>query len=410
MKSKHGARVELDESIMTDLPNTDRADKKGIALNPFRKQKTADDMKRINAAKEREAKQSGLYKKQSPAQRSNTVKQYMDLVKHLGESNDHYEKAERHAEDAASAKEAGDHASYHMHMADHHGSMAEWHYSKGRNDAGDKHSDKAADHEMAAHEIRRMNKEEVEKPTGKLKDACWKGYTAVGMKMKNGKKVPNCVPVNEEEVCDVCGKSPCECDKPQTGPVATDKPFDPMFKEDEDEIEFPDMSDDEIDKMADDLSDDDYLETYDDDELGIVDDETGEELEANEDEEEKLKESKLMEVLSRVERMKAKARIRRTKAKRERATKIALKRYSTTATINKRARRLAIKLMKKRLLRGRDPSKISVGEKERIERTLEKRKAIIGRVAMRLAPRVRKVEKARLSHSKYTQGSPNVTF
>jgi hypothetical protein len=27
-----------------------------------------------------------------------------------------------------------------------------------------------------------------------LKDACWKGYTAIGMKMKNGKKVPNCVP------------------------------------------------------------------------------------------------------------------------------------------------------------------------------------------------------------------------
>lgn len=31
-----------------------------------------------------------------------------------------------------------------------------------------------------------------------LKQACWKGYTAVGMKMKNGKKVPNCVPVKEE--------------------------------------------------------------------------------------------------------------------------------------------------------------------------------------------------------------------
>jgi hypothetical protein len=27
-----------------------------------------------------------------------------------------------------------------------------------------------------------------------LKDACWKGYTALGMKTKNGKKVPNCVP------------------------------------------------------------------------------------------------------------------------------------------------------------------------------------------------------------------------
>ena len=40
--------------------------------------------------------------------------------------------------------------------------------------------------------------QELKEPTGKLKDACWKGYTAVGMKMKNGKKVPNCVPQNEE--------------------------------------------------------------------------------------------------------------------------------------------------------------------------------------------------------------------
>ena len=27
---------------------------------------------------------------------------------------------------------------------------------------------------------------------------CWKGYTQIGMKMKNGKEVPNCVPVTEE--------------------------------------------------------------------------------------------------------------------------------------------------------------------------------------------------------------------
>ena len=259
-----------------------------------------------------------------------------------------------------------------------------------------------------------IEEKKVSEPTGKLKDACWKGYTAVGMKTKNGRKVPNCVPVNEEEieeeVCPVCGKSPCECEKPNAGPVATDKPFDPFFKEDEDEIDFPEPSDDEIDGMANELSDDDYLDAYDEDELGIIDDETGEELEADEEEEKKLKESALMEVLSRIERMKAKARIRRTKAKRERATKIALKRYSNTATINKRARRLAIKLMKKRLLRGRDPSKVSVGEKERIERTLEKRKAIIGRIATRLAPRVRKVEKARLSHTKYTQGSQPSVF
>jgi len=45
--------------------------------------------------------------------------------------------------------------------------------------------------------------EEVKEPTGGLKKACWTGYTAVGMKMKGGRKVPNCVPeevVNEDGI------------------------------------------------------------------------------------------------------------------------------------------------------------------------------------------------------------------
>ncbi len=279
-----------------------------------------------------------------------------------------------------------------------------------------------------------IEEKKVPEPTGKLKDACWKGYTAVGMKTKNGKKVPNCVPVSEasavdvskvnhagdephdeewEEtgICPVCSDKECEC-QTSSQPLSTpsEKPFDPFFKEEEEDGEVPELSDDEIEKMADGLTDDDYLDLYDEDEVGIIDDETGEELPENEEEEKKLDEAALMEVLSRMERIKAKARIRRTASKRERATKIALKRYSDTKTVNKRARRLAIKLMKQRLVRGRDPSKLSVGEKERIERMIEKRKAIIGRVAMRLVSRVRKVEKARLSHSKYTKGSPNVAF
>jgi len=27
-----------------------------------------------------------------------------------------------------------------------------------------------------------------------MKNTCWKGYKPIGMKKKNGKKVPNCVP------------------------------------------------------------------------------------------------------------------------------------------------------------------------------------------------------------------------
>jgi hypothetical protein len=45
--------------------------------------------------------------------------------------------------------------------------------------------------------------EEVKKPTGDLKKACWKGYTAVGTKEKNVRTVPNCVPEEIEHLFDV---------------------------------------------------------------------------------------------------------------------------------------------------------------------------------------------------------------
>jgi len=43
---------------------------------------------------------------------------------------------------------------------------------------------------------------EVKKPTGGLKKACWSGYTAVGTKEKNGRTVPNCVPEEVEEIAE----------------------------------------------------------------------------------------------------------------------------------------------------------------------------------------------------------------
>jgi hypothetical protein len=176
--------------------------------------------------------------------------------------------------------------------------------------------------------------------------------------------------------------------------------FDPFFAEEEE------ISETEIDKMLESITDQDIEDLYEEDELAIIDEETGEELPVAEGED-KLD---LMEVLSRQERMRAKVRLRRTEAKRERSTKVALKRYSDTKTINKRARRLAIKLMKQRMLRGRDATKISVGEKERIERTLEKRKEVINRIATKLVSRVRKTEKARMSHGTFTKPAAQNVF
>jgi hypothetical protein len=170
-----------------------------------------------------------------------------------------------------------------------------------------------------------------------------------------------------------------------------------------------DLTDEEIDHIINTTPDDEFIDEYEDDEFGIIDPETGEEY----DEEEcacTMQEQAILEVLSRTERMRARIRFAKSKSKRERKAEIALRTRATTKTTNKRARRLAIKLMKKRLLRGRDANKISVGEKERIERVIQRRKQVIGRVAMKLVPRVRAVEKARLSHTKYTKGTGNVAF
>ena len=49
--------------------------------------------------------------------------------------------------------------------------------------------------------------EKVKEPSGDLKKACWDGYTAVGMKTKNGKTVPNCVPIKEHCGCEESPKS-----------------------------------------------------------------------------------------------------------------------------------------------------------------------------------------------------------
>jgi len=196
----------------------------------------------------------------------------------------------------------------------------------------------------------------------------------------------------KKEVCPECGEPKCECD------VGTDKtsynqPFDPFFKED--------FTEQEIDEMVNSVTDEDIEDLYEEDEIVLVYDDTGEEIPPLQEE----SKYDLMEVLSRTERMRGKIRLRKTSAKRGRSTRIALQRFSNPTTINKRARRLAIKLMKKRMLRGRDYSKISVGEKERMEKVMSKRKDVIGRIAQKLVSRVRKVEKSRMSHGKVTKGS-----
>ena len=83
-------------------------------------------------------------------------------------------------------------------------------------------------------------------------------------------------------------------------------------------------------------------------------------------------------------------------------TLLYFKRHSTTATINGRARKLAVKLLKQRIAK-KPLDKLSIGEKERLEKMLAKRKTLINRLAMKLVSRVRKVETDRLANHKFTK-------
>lgn len=396
------------------------------------------------------------------------------LKESRNQADKHWDEAEAHKAEAEKHKNSADKSTYHMHMANHHEAMSRYHSDIGEHTAAQKHADKADDHynkgngfgeefelaeavdkkqqlrdalrrhEQKAIEANRagddektklhqqyMNKikdkmeklvrnEEVELEEGTFKYHMDKAISAKerGDEKKTKYHLDNArtarytlkstevgkhkdlldkyKQMTEEVACPACGMSPCGCDHTEMNDQNLE---DQLMAE-------LDLTDEQIDHIVDSVQEDDFIDAYDDDELAVIDADTGEEIE----DDETVNEEALMEVLSRAQRMRAKVRFAKTKSKRERRAMIAAKTHATTKVVNKRARRMAIKLIKNRLLRGRDISKLSVGEKERIERVIQKRKAVIGRIAMKLTPKVRAIEKARLSHSKYTKGTPNVAF
>ena len=67
---------------------------------------------------------------------------------------------------------------------------------------------------------------------------------------------------------------------------------------------------------------------------------------------------------------------------------------------------MAIKLLKQKIMK-KPVGKLSVAEKERAERMISQRKALIGRLALRLVPKLRRMESDRLLGVKAI--SPGIT-
>ena len=149
-----------------------------------------------------------------------------------------------------------------------------------------------------------------------------------------------------------------------------------------------DESDEEIEDMIKHIKDlEDILDEYEDDELHIVDEE-GNHVSH-------IKEEFVTEVLSRMERMKAKIRFARTASKRERKLKIALHTKSSPEKVNRRARVMAVRLLKMKIAK-KPLSSLSIQEKERVERIIKRKGAILNRISMKLVPRIKTIEMSRL--------------
>ena len=192
-----------------------------------------------------------------------------------------------------------------------------------------------------------------------------------------------------------------EDEAPEERRVKASKPLLKKVAEEAEKDEY-EFSEKELNDLADSIdTEEEVMDAYDDNEFEIIDAETGEPVE---DKKEDVKEEVLNEVMSRAARMRAKIKFMQSKSKRLRKLKLALKKHSDTKTINHRARVLAVKLMKQRIMR-KPVAQLTIAEKERVEKIMAKRKVAIDRLAMKLVPRIRRIEQDRFTHTKSTRGA-----
>lgn len=163
--------------------------------------------------------------------------------------------------------------------------------------------------------------------------------------------------------------------------------------EEADDVEYDESDLDDIVKSVN--HEDDILDVYDDNEFTIVDLDTNKIAE-------QVEPQPLVEVLSRIERMRAHIRFMRSASKRARRLQIALHRHSDSKTINKRARRLAVLKIKQRFAK-KPVDQLTVAEKERIERVIESNPSMVNRLALKLVPKIRAIEQQRLTHPAVTK-------
>ena len=139
----------------------------------------------------------------------------------------------------------------------------------------------------------------------------------------------------------------------------------------------------ELEYEADHMSYEDALQ------LGMFDDDEDEEPEVN-----------ILEVLSMQGRMKRRFTARKNRQRLKVARGIAMRRGSSPDRLKKRAQRGAKGMIYKRLLKGRDKSKLPPAEKGRLEKLIGMYAPLVSRLATRMLPGMRKLEINRMKNRK----------
>ena len=104
----------------------------------------------------------------------------------------------------------------------------------------------------------------------------------------------------------------------------------------------------------------------------------------------------LDEVMSKIVRMR-KSRMMKTKGKQiARKRKIAMKRKATPEKLKTRAVKKARDIITKKILKDKSKSSLSIAGKEKLEKKLNKKKAVIARIAKKILPKVRSAEAERI--------------
>jgi hypothetical protein len=115
----------------------------------------------------------------------------------------------------------------------------------------------------------------------------------------------------------------------------------------------------------------------------------------------------LDEVMSKIVRMR-KSRMMKTKGKQiARKRKIAMKRKASPEKLKTRAVKKARDIITKKILKDKSKSSLSIAGKEKLEKKLNKKKAVIARIAKKLLPKVRSAEAERIKKRGETHETNN---